>query len=807
MKNEKSTAAVALRRKAERKIKTGRAKNLTSLPDGDILKLVHELEVHQIELKMQNEELQQAIVKAEDAAKRYADLYNDIYNFSPAGYFNLAPDGTINNLNHNGALMLGKERDDLIKSNFRLIISQVSLPVFNQFLQKAFVTNCNQTCEINLDIIGKPLCYVFIEGRVPAHKEECLLTVVDITRRKKTEEALIENEVRFKTIFDHSTVAIYETDLDGKYLLVNKQWCKFAGMTPDEARGDGWQQAIHADDRDRILKLWNEHANSNNLWNCEYRFCTPDQKITWVMETSIPLKNEQGDTTGYLGMNTDITERKQMEEELRSNYTILRISGKAAKFGGWVLNLSEKKVIWSDEVAAIHEMPAGYSPTLQEGINFYAPEWKDIISGAVTDCAEKDIPFDKELELITAKNKRIWVRAIGEAVKNQNGKIVGIHGAFQDISERKFSELKRRESESKYRRLHKTMNDGFVMVDMSGRIIEFNQPYQQMLGYSDEEIYKLTYSDFTPEKWHAFESKIIDEEILPAGFSHVYEKEYIRKDGTIFPVELRTFLIKDEKNENEGMWAIVRDITDRKKTESIMLENEARLRELNATKDKFFSIIAHDLKNPFNSIIGFSNILAQQVREIDLEEVEEYAEIIQRSSRRAMDLLTNLLEWSRLQTGRIQFHPEHIDLVELIERESDLLSDTARLKLIEISKKSPKKATVFVDKSMIGTALRNLISNAIKFSHPGDEIVISVEQKPNEYEIAVIDKGVGIKEVSLGKLFHIEESYTTAGTQNEKGTGLGLILCKEFIEKHKGKIWVESEFGKGSTFRFTIPLI
>lgn len=807
MKNEKSTAAVTLRKKAEKKIKTGRTKNLTSLPDGDILKLVPELEVHQIELKMQNEELQQAIVKAEDAAKRYADLYNDIYNFSPAGYFNLAPDGTINNLNHNGALMLGKERDDLIKSNFRLFISQVSLPVFNQFLQKAFVTNCNQTCEINLDIIGKPLCYVFIEGRVPAHKEECLLTVVDITRRKKTEEALIESEVRFKTIFDHSTVAIYETDLDGKYLLVNKQWCKFAGMTPDEARGDGWQQAIHADDRDRILKLWNEHANSNNLWNCEYRFCTPDQKITWVMETAIPLKNEQGDTTGYLGMNTDITERKQMEEELRSNYTILRISGKAAKFGGWVLNLSEKKVIWSDEVAAIHEMPAGYSPTLQEGINFYAPEWKDIISGAVTDCAEKDIPFDKELELITAKNKRIWVRAIGEAVKNQNGKIVGIHGAFQDISERKFSELKRRESESKYRRLHKTMNDGFVMVDMSGRIIEFNQPYQQMLGYSDEEIYKLTYSDFTPEKWHAFESKIIDEEILPAGFSHVYEKEYIRKDGTIFPVELRTFLIKDEKNENEGMWAIVRDITDRKKTESIMLENEARLRELNATKDKFFSIIAHDLKNPFNSIIGFSNILAQQVREIDLEEVEEYAEIIQRSSRRAMDLLTNLLEWSRLQTGRIQFHPEHIDLVELIERESDLLSDTARLKLIEISKKSPKKATVFVDKSMIGTALRNLISNAIKFSHPGDEIVISVEQKPNEYEIAVIDKGVGIKEVSLGKLFHIEESYTTAGTQNEKGTGLGLILCKEFIEKHKGKIWVESEFGKGSTFRFTIPLI
>ncbi len=247
------------------------------------------------------------------------------------------------------------------------------------------------------------------------------------------------------------------------------------------------------------------------------------------------------------------------------------------------------------------------------------------------------------------------------------------------------------------------------------------------------------------------------------------------------------------------------DITGRKQAEVALKENELRLQELNATKDKFLSIIAHDLKSPFNSIIGFSNLLVDKIRNKNTDGIEEYAVIIQNSSQRAMDLLANLLEWARSQTGRIEFLPEYVDTVALINQVTNLLHDSAQAKSITITSELPGHLIAFADQSMISTVLRNLISNAIKFTHPGGKIIISAIQKPGEIILSVADDGVGIKKDSLRKLFRIENHCSTSGTQKEKGTGLGLILCNEFVEKHGGKIWVESEPDKGSTFYFSIP--
>lgn len=249
------------------------------------------------------------------------------------------------------------------------------------------------------------------------------------------------------------------------------------------------------------------------------------------------------------------------------------------------------------------------------------------------------------------------------------------------------------------------------------------------------------------------------------------------------------------------------DITERKNVEQALLQNENRLRELNATKDKFFSIIAHDLKSPFNGIIGFSNLLAIQVQENNYEGIEEYARVIQDSSLRAMELLENLMEWSRSQTGRMEFNPEFVEIVALINEVSKLLNDTAQQKSISISMELPQKIIVSADKAMITTVLRNLISNAVKFTNPGGKIVISAVQKPDELLVTICDNGVGMKNEVVEKLFHIDTNLSTTGTQNETGTGLGLILCAEFVKKHGGKIWAESEVEKGSKFHFTIPQV
>ena len=234
--------------------------------------------------------------------------------------------------------------------------------------------------------------------------------------------------------------------------------------------------------------------------------------------------------------------------------------------------------------------------------------------------------------------------------------------------------------------------------------------------------------------------------------------------------------------------------------------NELRLIELNATKDKFFSIIAHDLKSPFNSIMGYSELLIEQLNEKNFEKLRDFSNTILQSSKRAMDLLSNLMQWAQSQSGRMSYNPEYFELLFLFNEVSLSLNGTAGQKSIIITANIlPADIQAYADRSMIETVLRNLISNAIKFSQPGGRITISALNKQKELIVSVSDNGVGISKENIDKLFNLNESYSTNGTWKEQGTGLGLILCKEFIEKNNGKIWVESKIGAGSTFYFTLP--
>jgi len=229
------------------------------------------------------------------------------------------------------------------------------------------------------------------------------------------------------------------------------------------------------------------------------------------------------------------------------------------------------------------------------------------------------------------------------------------------------------------------------------------------------------------------------------------------------------------------------------------------LKTLNATKDKFFNIIAHDLRNPFNSLLGFSDLLVSKIESYDIEKSIKYAKIIQESSSVAHDLLENLLYWSKSQNGSISFIPEKIDIKNLIDKNILLLKHFAENKKVTLISNVKNSIIISIDRNMILTVLRNLITNAIKFSRQNDTITIDIEENEHENIIHVSDTGVGIPENIIGKLFKVDEYVKTKGTSNESGTGLGLILCKEFIIWHKGKIWVESKIDLGSKFSFSIP--
>jgi signal transduction histidine kinase len=246
-------------------------------------------------------------------------------------------------------------------------------------------------------------------------------------------------------------------------------------------------------------------------------------------------------------------------------------------------------------------------------------------------------------------------------------------------------------------------------------------------------------------------------------------------------------------------------IIERKRAEDALRESERRLSELNATKDKLFSIIAHDLKNPFNSILGFSDLLLENMHQYDSEKSLEFIEDINTTADHTLKLLENLLTWAESQTGQMSLHPENLNLQNVIREIVDILEASAKIKNISIHLLQAEKIEVSADKNMLLTILRNLIANAIKFTKPGGRIDVNAEAENGFIKITIADNGVGMTDEALKKLFQIDTNMTSSGTADEKGTGLGLIICKEFVERHGWKIWAESVLGEGAKFIFTIP--
>ena len=233
--------------------------------------------------------------------------------------------------------------------------------------------------------------------------------------------------------------------------------------------------------------------------------------------------------------------------------------------------------------------------------------------------------------------------------------------------------------------------------------------------------------------------------------------------------------------------------------------SEQQLKDLNVRKDKFFSIVSHDVKSMLVSAIGFSKLLISDADTLPREMVKEFATHVHRSTTNTYDLLENLLTWTRMQTGRMLYQRAWHGVDDLIQNNIRMLQDNAARKGIQLSREGNREAQVYADRNMINSVLQNLISNAIKFTERGGEVTVSSRAFDHTVEIAVRDNGVGINPDDLSKLFRIDMNHSTPGTAEEEGTGLGLVLCKEMIEKHEGRIWAESEPGRGSAFYFTLP--
>jgi PAS domain S-box-containing protein len=378
--------------------------------------------------------------------------------------------------------------------------------------------------------------------------------------------------------------------------------------------------------------------------------------------------------------------------------------------------------------------------------------------------------------------------------------------------------------------------DAIFYTDITGKILCWNQSAKNIFGYTEEEAIGNYIFDLilTPEYQDEFKNIFSDEIIVISKNIHdsIYKIYAKTKDGNSFPCEIKLSVIipngtsyicgfardvSERINAEEHFSKLIHEILSSKEaiekqaSEQLRITRELseiqeKLKENLVQRDKFFSIIAHDLKSPFHGLLGFSEILARNIEILDKEEIKQSAKYMHEAVLHLFNMLENLLEWSRIQRGMISFNPVKINLLDSINRCIALLSQQIKQKEQSIVHNVPSDIFIYCDLNILNSVLKNIIENAVKFSYPKGMINITARDADSgNVEIIISDEGIGMDDKTVNEIFKIDSKSTKNGTANEKGTGLGLIICKELIEKSNGTIRVESKISIGSKFMVTLP--
>ncbi len=555
-----------LRQKAEELLKMKPSKADSSLSAIETAKLIHELEVHQIELELQNEEL----VVARSSIQNIAEKYTELYDFAPSGYFTLDNTGAILECNFCGSKMLCKERSQLTNRSFALFVSPDTRAIFNLFIDKVFQSISQETCEVKLLVNSDIPTYVLLTGIITENQTQCNITMVDITRGKLLEERLLFISKAVESASD----AIGISDAQGHHIYHNKALSDLFGFaTAEELQAAGGGFKVVRDPG--VAKEMFDNIMKGVPWAGELEMITKSGHIFPAYERADAITNSEGNIVGLIGVITDITDRKRSEESLREIQNKLSKANKLAHLGIWEWEANTDTVTWSEELYNIAGLdPKLPAPSYKEHVNQYTPESFKILNALVEKAMETGESYEAELELIRPDGDIRYVNAFGGAKHDAKGLIQGLFGALQDITELKQAEIElimakenAEESRNRFQRIFFGAPTGIGVV--KDRIItEVNPKLLEITGYSEGDLIGQSTLILYPSKEEFdYVGKEKYRQFKETG-SGTVETKWRKKDGTIIDVMLSSSPIF-AGDYHKGLTFTVFDITARKLSEAI----------------------------------------------------------------------------------------------------------------------------------------------------------------------------------------------------------------------------------------------
>jgi PAS domain S-box-containing protein len=781
----------AIRKKAEERIKSESGPKNTITVSSQ-LKLLHELQIQQIEMKIQNEELMSTKEQLETALNRYYEFYD----FAPIGYFTFNHKGIILEANLTGANLLQVERSRLVGKRFDSFVSDTTLQTYIAMLKKVFSHKTSASCQAELKASDGDKLFVHIQCSAPLENVKCLAVITDLTDLKSAEEARHSSDERFRIISTSTPDHIVMQDMDLRYTFVlNPQ----LGLTDEDMIGKTDFDILNSKDARHLTEIKRKVMRTLSPEHVKLPLTDKNGDVNYFEGSYVPVRNSQGIVNGLIGYFRNITGQVRVQNELSQTKNYLEK----------LINYANAPIIvWNQDQEIIRfnrafEHLTGFSAdeVLGRNIDFLFPEKtveiskekiKHTLKGDFWESIE--IPIlckDGETKIILWNSANIY--------ESDNKTLVSTIAQGNDITSRKMAENALEDSTRKLNLALENGNIGIWEFDIRKEFLSFDERMKRMTGF-DKDTFDGSLKTFLNQIVEEDVNHVLETFRRSAGSSNSFEAIFrIKRDISTINHLMAKGMVYRDPEKTPRILGVCFDITKMKQdTDQALIRLTEELARSNRELEQFAYIASHDLQEPLRMISSFTQLLEKKYGEKLDQDGREYIKFAVDGSQRMYNLINDLLAFSRVTTKGNEFSGIEVNKVlsEVKKNLKDLIEKRS------VSMTAGNMPTIYADRSQIVQLFQNLISNAIKFSIDKPEIQIHSSLQDDHHLFKIKDNGIGIDPQYFDRIFQIFQRLHPSDMF--EGTGIGLAICRRIVERHLGKIWVESSPGKGATFLFTI---